>query len=614
MPDFDPRVATPPTSAYGPPEIDFSPFANLVGSYNKAFTDEQTKKLNQQRLQQGQQELDLTKEFQNGIPMKNGQPDYQAMMGIFAKHGMADKILQLAPLAAQQQQAGTSLYGDAPAASGPTAGQPSGPSSVTSRPLPAPAAGSPQGDSGSGTIASLVTDRMPQQDATTGQTIAKVAQTMGVDPNANLTPGQLRRAQGLVDRYAPAKSDNAIPTNLPPSAGAGTPAATPPQAPATRIASAFTSLQPGQGAPAGPPAQAQPGPQPQAQPAPQGPQGGAPQPQPFGLPATNPFNGKPITSPEEAANVVRAIEIREDQLRRQGVPEARISALEADKERIIKAFTPQERRPGASYVVPATGQVTTSNQGMLLSPEALDAAAETYRQTGKMPPNIGRGVQGDAKTSMIQNRATELEQEVGGDPRDWSTRWQKFSTAAAGRRVLENRAAGLTLAENEASSLIPRVRDISGKVSRTNYPNLNALILAAKKGTGGTDVIKLGVAVESLIPVYAKVLKPVGTVGAADMERAHDILDKAWSDGQINAALDQMEVELKSARSALDKSLDEFGTPASQRKDESRASGGSSQSSFRPPGDWQYSASRGQYRDPSGNLYDLNGNRVNDGR
>ena len=50
-----------------------------------------------------------------------------------------------------------------------------------------------------------------------------------------------------------------------------------------------------------------------------------------------------------------------------------------------------------------------------------------------------------------------------------------------------------------------------------------------------------------------------GAFTPTEVARAHDILDKAWSDGQINAALDQMGIELKSARTALDKTMDEFG-------------------------------------------------------
>ena len=130
--------------------------------------------------------------------------------------------------------------------------------------------------------------------------------------------------------------------------------------------------------------------------------------------------------------------------------------------------------------------------------------------------------------------------------------------------MLQTRAANLTLAENEAQTLIPRVREASANVSRTRYPSLNSIILAGKQGTGDPAVIKLGVAASSLIPVYARVLKPTGQITEGDTARANEILNKAWSDGQINAALDQMQTELKSARTALDQTVREYGVPEGQ--------------------------------------------------
>lgn len=604
--DFDPRVATPPTSAYGPASIDFSGFSNLVSDFNRAALQKQEQERNaqliqqgQQQVQMGQQQLDLSKAFQNGIPRDaNGNPDYAAMIGTFAKYGAVDKIWQLSDLAAQQNQRGVSLYGDgAPGAGG--GGAPGAGGSAPAPAAPQPAKTAPQGDAGTNTIASMVTDKLGETQQS-GATIGTIARTVGVDPNAQLTAGQARRVQGLL-----AKSAAVTPTAQPAS-------------PNARVASGFddaSKLPPSVNAtsPAPPPASAAP----QQQGAPTGAgtdQGQGQGPQPFGLPVLNPFNGKQISSPTEAANVVRAIEQRADQLRRQGLPESRIKPLMEDRDRIIEAFTPKEVRPGATMITPATGQTLVNNQASRLSPEAIKAAAERYIQTGQFPPNMGRGVQGDATRNAILEQAHDLAIERNIDEAGLPQQWQKFQTQAAGRRVLEARAAGLTLAENEASSLIPRVREASAKVNRTNYPSLNSLILAAKKGTGGTDVIKLGVAMESLIPVYARVLKPVGQVGVADMERAHDILDKAWSDGQVNASLDQMEVELKSARTALDKSLDEFGMRPKKGeagKSDDAGSAAGAATSFKPPGDWQYSPSRGQYRDPSGKVYDLNGKPVN---
>jgi hypothetical protein len=178
-----------------------------------------------------------------------------------------------------------------------------------------------------------------------------------------------------------------------------------------------------------------------------------------------------------------------------------------------------------------------------------DVAAETYFQSGKLPPNMGRGIQGSLEARAIRTRAEELHPEV--PPAEWPRNWQRFNAQQVGIRKLEERASALTLVEEETKTLIPRVRELIGKVNRTKYPDLNSLLIAARTKTGNEDEIKLGVAVESLIPVYARLLKPTGTIGVTDTQNAHGILNKAWSGGQMNAALDQMELERSSARAAL---------------------------------------------------------------
>ena len=213
-----------------------------------------------------------------------------------------------------------------------------------------------------------------------------------------------------------------------------------------------------------------------------------------------------------------------------------------------------------------------------------DAAAETYFQTGKLPPNIGRGVQGAAESKRIRARAQELHPDV--PPATWPRRWQLFATQASGMRVLETRAAGLKLAEEEASGLLPRVEALIDKVSPTRFRDLNSLINAARARTGGEDVIRLGVAIESLIPVYARVLKPVGQVGVEDMKRAHSILDMAWSRGQMRAALSQMRLELESAKQALGRARKTFLDTGEEPTEQSLMPGTGSSGGVSGVGGW----------------------------
>lgn len=542
---FDNGVSSPGGMSYAAPLMQFQQFANWKADdpFQKVFNDQQ-QQLNQQRIQQGQQQLDLSKTFQGGLPRDaQGNIDYSQVAAALAQKGDIAALTQMAPLVAQQQAGNTPLL--------PAGGQGGG-AAPAPPPMRPSATNSPQGDPGSGTVASLVTDRLPNQDTTTGQTIAKIAQVIGVDPNATLTSGQLRRAQGLLQKYAAADAGGGQGGNpdfkdrfagdsgsLPPSANAVSPK---PQ----------VAPQPPAPIGAGSPQQPQGGPPAQAGPAPQPPQG----------PITPQVPLPPgFTDPQQAAMALRQRAAQIESANPKTKPKA--DELRDWASRIEASIAPVDVSPNTTRVDPRTGKILYQGPGaagMANNRETgatLEADAENYRQTGKLPPNMGRGIQGQAESNAIRQRAAEMEIGEGGNPADWSSRWQSFATQAAGKRALETRAAGLSLAENEASSLIPRVREISSKISRTNYPSLNSLILAAQKGTGGTDVIKLGIAIESLVPVYARVLKPVGQVGQGDMARAHDILDKAWSDGQIGAALDQMQVELKSARSALDKTMTE---------------------------------------------------------
>lgn len=601
MAGWDNGVAVPGGASYLAPFMNFSDLGNLGSAWQKGRQDnqqvglnDQQKQLNDARIADEQRKAQIAQTFKGGLPIdpKTGQPDYAKAASMLAAAGDPNAVWNSADAIAMQSAGVLSPLlggGGQPQPQGqPQGGQPT---SVPAPPLK-PAAG-PQGDPGTGTIAAIVTDRLPNQDLVTGQTIAKIAQTMGVDPNVPLTPGQLRRAQGLLAKYAPADSkgsDGGAGTgstfkdrfagadggSLPPSANAGSPA------PKVSV-----TPQPAARPPSG--GQPQPAPQPQQPPQAVQPQPQAPQPQPQ-QPQGGPITPqvplpKGFTDPQQAI-----LALRSEAARLAANPKAagQVNALNDWATRIEGSLAPVKLGVNETIVDPRdSSRVLAQGPGAAAMGHSretgatLDADAENYRQTGKLPPNMGRGIQGQQESNAIRTRAAEMELSEGGNPADWAPRWQSFATQAAGKRALETRAAGLSLAENEASSLIPRVREISGKIKRTDYPTLNSLILASQKGSGGQDVIKLGIAVESLVPVYARVLKPVGQVGQGDMARAHDILDKAWSDGQINAALDQMQVELKSARTALDKTMSE-----SENRNKAKKEAGDTSGADKPTAKW----------------------------
>src|ERR1700692_4894886 len=113
MVDFSTGVAVPPTSAYGPPQVDFSQLGNLVTDFQNAGLSEQQKKLKQQRSQQLQQQLDLATTFSGGLPTDaQGNPDYRKITAMLAQKGGINQIGELAPYVQVQQAGGLSpLFG-----------------------------------------------------------------------------------------------------------------------------------------------------------------------------------------------------------------------------------------------------------------------------------------------------------------------------------------------------------------------------------------------------------------------------------------------------------------------------------------------------------------------
>jgi soluble lytic murein transglycosylase-like protein len=238
-----------------------------------------------------------------------------------------------------------------------------------------------------------------------------------------------------------------------------------------------------------------------------------------------------------------------------GLAQARV--LQDERDRFIASREPREVRAGQSFV-DATGKTvyTAPYPGTNASPEAIDAAADIYHETGKFPPGTGRGVQGAQTMNAITNRAYEKYPDE--DPSEWPDRWQTFQAEGQGKSLLAKRGASLELAGNNAASLIPRVREASKLVSRTQYPSLNKIIEMGLEGTGDPNVVKLGVAVESLAQTYARVLAPSGSPTAADKANAHAILNQYWGQGQIDAAMDQMELEIASEKASLKKTRGEM--------------------------------------------------------
>ncbi|EJN10472.1 hypothetical protein PMI42_06248 [Bradyrhizobium sp. YR681] len=567
MVSFEQTVAVPSTRDYAPPTPDiFGQVAGLPNAYYQGVFNKQQEKrndqssqLNEQAIRQGQIRENIAQTFQGGLPLnKDGTVDYSRAVAMLAQKGDTSALWNGADAMYAQSASRLSplLSGGGASAAAPGAGAP-----PAAGPAPArtPVSPSVRGDAGSGTIASLVTDRLPSEDTTTGQTIAKIASVMGIDPNAPMTPGQVRRAEGLLQKYAPAGAapaasaapaaaplsrpslasaaagSDATPSErvagafgaLPPSANAGTPAASP-AAPAPAPASPAVPIGAPPPATMAPPPPAAPAPPPAAAAAPPAGQPIVPQ---VPLP-------KGFTDPQAAILALRA-----EAARLAANPRAagQVAELNNWASRIEESIKPVQATPNTSLLDPRTGQVlyegpAAAQLRALTNAESsgsIDADAERYRQTGQLPPNIGKGMQGGAESRAIRQRAAQLEQEAGGDPATWPQKWQQFKgQQVAIQRFTSGKQGDTIRSFNVLVHHLGTLSEAAEALKNGDNRLLNRFKQNWAANTGGTAPTNFD-GVKAL--VGDEVVKAVvGSAGAlADREEVKKDLDRASSPAQL---------------------------------------------------------------------------------
>jgi hypothetical protein len=194
---------------------------------------------------------------------------------------------------------------------------------------------------------------------------------------------------------------------------------------------------------------------------------------------------------------------------------------------------------------------TAPEAGSIYDAETLrDLAAQA--RTGDMSvfTNVGRGTQGGQNIKALRAEIARQNREAGVSPEEQAAKNAEFAGARAGQVTLGRRTANIEQAVTEAQQLAPLVIEASNKVDRTSFPTINSLIMAAERGTGDENVVRLSGAINSMINVYARAINPTGVPTVSDKEHAREILQAAWSKGQINAAIDQMQKEMAAARAA----------------------------------------------------------------
>lgn len=200
-------------------------------------------------------------------------------------------------------------------------------------------------------------------------------------------------------------------------------------------------------------------------------------------------------------------------------------------------------RSGKVIREPGLGETGTFDE-----PTLKQLAEQARAGDASVFTNLGRGAQGAANVIALRKKIAEMNAAEGAGGADQAARNAEYFGTKAGERTLGTRTANIEMATVEAQKVAPLALEASSNVPRTNYPTLNAALLAWEKGSGDENVVRLGVAVNSLINIYSRAISPSGVPTVSDKMHARDLLDASWSKGQFAAGVDQLMRELAAAR------------------------------------------------------------------
>lgn len=184
-------------------------------------------------------------------------------------------------------------------------------------------------------------------------------------------------------------------------------------------------------------------------------------------------------------------------------------------------------------------QDRAAREGAALNP-AENAVLSQAIVEGRLDPNRinSRNAKILATTLMANPNANLLELGVSA------------AGATASERSLATQTAKMSTAANEANKMVDVVRETSSRVSRTEFPTINAVANAVAKGTGNKDIVQLNTSINALVNSYARAISPTGQPTVSDKNHARDIINSAYSEGQLGAILDVMQQEMSIAREA----------------------------------------------------------------
>jgi hypothetical protein len=202
--------------------------------------------------------------------------------------------------------------------------------------------------------------------------------------------------------------------------------------------------------------------------------------------------------------------------------------------------------------------VNTGPQQGALDQDGLEYAATQYRLTGQMPA-LGMGKNADR--GKIINEAAKQTKLLNQTPAAAIQRQAARKADTASLTKIQTIKDGAEASESKALAQLDLIRDLSSKVSRTNWPIINkALVGGQKEITGDSNTTQLYNAILTFGQEYGKIIEgSTGSVaGSSEGARnaASRLVNAAMSKGTLSDVLTLMQKEMRYTLQGYDATLE----------------------------------------------------------
>lgn len=165
---------------------------------------------------------------------------------------------------------------------------------------------------------------------------------------------------------------------------------------------------------------------------------------------------------------------------------------------------------------------------------------------------FGLGDLGQKNKNKFEEVLAKEAENRGISGKQLSLIFAEYEGIKAQERTLGTRTAYIELAAAELKQLIPTLEQASANVPRGSFIPITKLMQTAEASLSDPKLIKLRTAINGVQQAYVRALSPTGTPTDLLRRKADDLFSAAVDQEGIQAALDQMNIEVNAALTAPD--------------------------------------------------------------